>query len=354
MFKFLLAPLAWLYSFIIFIRHKMFDLGFLPSVEYDIPIVCIGNITVGGTGKTPMAEALIRHLSKEYKVGVLSRGYKRRTRGYFEVEESSSFLNTGDEPKQMKLKFPGIVVSVCANRREGIIRMRRDHPELNLIILDDAFQHRYVEPWTSLVLIDYTRPIYRDHMLPWGRLRDNLSQMNRASFVVVNKCTEGITAIDMRIVNMSLALYPYQRLFFTKIKSGFPKAIFEDVDLLPVPVGCGVVLMSGVGNPTSFEVEVAKRYTVKDHLIYPDHYAYRKSDLTKLTSVLATHSPDTVVLVTEKDYVKLMNRKNIPEELINRLYYLPIELEFLNCEEEYFFNKLDEDVRENSKYSLNH
>ena len=139
---FLLAPFSWIYTLIILIRHKLFDLKVLSSVEYDIPIVCIGNITVGGTGKTPMAEALIRHLNSEYKVGVLSRGYKRRTRGYFEVESTSSFLKSGDEPKQMKLKFPNIVVSVCADRREGIARMRREHPELSLIILDDAFQHR--------------------------------------------------------------------------------------------------------------------------------------------------------------------------------------------------------------------
>ena len=190
MFKFLLAPFAWLYTFIIFIRHKMFDWKLLPSEEYDIPIVCIGNVTVGGTGKTPMTEALIRHLSGEYKIGVLSRGYKRRTKGYYEVESGSSFLNSGDEPKQIKLKFPEIIVSVCADRREGIARMRASHPELNLILLDDGFQHRYVEPWTSLVLMDYTRPVYKDHMLPWGSLRDSLSQMNRARFVVVNKCSE--------------------------------------------------------------------------------------------------------------------------------------------------------------------
>lgn len=354
MFKFLLAPLSWLYTFVIFVRHKLFDWRLISSVEYDIPIVCIGNITIGGTGKTPMAEALIKHLGDEYNVGVLSRGYKRRTKGYYEVEVNSSFLKSGDESKQIKLKFPDIIVSVCADRREGIAKMRRDHPELNLIILDDAFQHRYVEPWTSLVLMDYTRPIYRDHMLPWGELRDSLSQMDRARFVIVNKCPEGMTAIDMRIVNINLSLYPYQRLFFTRIKSGYPRAIFEEGDVNPIYKGCGVVLMSGVGNPKSFEIEASKRYVIKDHLIYPDHYTYRKSDLKRLMILLASQPPDTIVLVTEKDYVKLKNRKNIPKELLGKLYYLPIELEFLNCEKNEFFNKLDEDVRENPKYSLHH
>ncbi len=332
----------------------MFDWKLLPSEEYDIPIVCIGNVTVGGTGKTPMTEALIRHLSGEYKIGVLSRGYKRRTKGYYEVESGSSFLNSGDEPKQIKLKFPEIIVSVCADRREGIARMRASHPELNLILLDDGFQHRYVEPWTSLVLMDYTRPVYKDHMLPWGSLRDSLSQMNRARFVVVNKCSDSITAIDMRIVNISLALYPYQRLFFTKIKSGNPTAIFKEGKSRVIAKGCNVVLMSGIGNPKFFESEISKLYSVKDHLVYPDHHVYRKSDIARLISVLASHPSDTVVLITEKDYVKLTNRKNIPQELLAKLYYLPIELEFLNNEKADFFNKLDEDVRENSKYSLHH
>ena len=351
---FLLAPFSWIYTLIILIRHKLFDLKVLSSVEYDIPIVCIGNITVGGTGKTPMAEALIRHLNSEYKVGVLSRGYKRRTRGYFEVESTSSFLKSGDEPKQMKLKFPNIVVSVCADRREGIARMRREHPELSLIILDDAFQHRYVEPWTSLVLMDYTRPVYRDHMLPWGNLRDSLSQLERARFIVVNKCPDTITALDMRMITGNIQLYPYQRLFFTKIKSVSPKAIFEEGKLSTVYHGRNVLLMSGVGNPKSFEIEAAKRYSVVGHLIYRDHYAYRKSDIKRLISTLATCPSDTVVLVTEKDYVKLKSRKNIPERLLGKLYYLPIELEFVNCDEKQFLNKLDSDVRRNSKYDLHH
>ena len=353
-FMFLLAPFSWIYTFVIFIRHKLFDCKILKSVEYDIPIVCIGNVTVGGTGKTPMAEALIRHFESRHQVGVLSRGYKRRTRGYYEVDLNSSFLKSGDESKQIKLKFPNIVVSVCADRRTGIARMRRDHPELNLIILDDAFQHRYVEPWTSMILMDYTRPIYKDHMLPWGSLRDTLSQIDRARFLVVNKCPEDISALDMRIITTNLALYPYQRLYFTKIKSLPPRAIFEEGTLSTVYPGRNVLLMSGVGNPKSFEIEVSKRYVVNGHLVFPDHHIYRKSDLKQLLLTLSTQLSDTVVLVTEKDYVKLINRKNIPEALLGKLYYLPIELEFVNGDEKMFCNKLDEDVQKNPKYCLHH
>lgn len=354
MFKSLLAPFSWLYAIGICVRHKMFDWKLLPSVEYDIPIVCIGNITVGGTGKTPMAEAIIRNLNQNYKIGLLSRGYKRRTKGYYEVEVNKSYLDSGDEPKQIKLKFPTIVVATCANRREGIAKMRENHPELNLIILDDAFQHRYVEPWTSLLLMDYTRPIYQDHLLPWGELRDTISQVSRANFIVVNKCPDNITAIDMRIIRINLALFPYQKLFFTKIKSSKPIAIFEEGESDVINDGRAVVLMSGVGNPKSFETEVAKRYTVKEHLIYPDHYAYRKSDLKRLIATLDSYPPETIVLVTEKDYVKLTNRKNIPQELLHRLFYLSIELSFLSGANNEFFNKLNKDVKENPKYSLHH
>ena len=144
--KTFLAPFALLYGMIVAVRHKLFDWGVLHSQEYDIPIVCVGNLTVGGTGKTPVAELLIEHLSRDHRVALLSRGYRRRTKGYVEAETNSSFRTVGDEPKQIKLKFPDIVVAVCEKRTEGIRQIRERHPEVNLIILDDGFQHRYVEP----------------------------------------------------------------------------------------------------------------------------------------------------------------------------------------------------------------
>ena len=165
------APLAWIYGLIINVRHKLFDLKILRSEEFDIPVVCVGNLTVGGTGKTPVTEFLIERLSGERRVAVLSRGYRRRTKGFVLSTPRSSVKSIGDEPKQMKMKYPDVPMAVCEKRAEGIRRLREIHPEIELVILDDAFQHRYVEPWVNILLMDYNRPVYRDRLLPWGRLR---------------------------------------------------------------------------------------------------------------------------------------------------------------------------------------
>lgn len=214
------VPLSWLYGMVVHIRHKLFDLKILRSEEFDIPVVCIGNLTVGGTGKTPVAELLIERFSEHYRVGVLSRGYRRRTKGFVLSTLTSSARTIGDEPRQMKLKYPSVPVAVCEKRAEGIRLLRKAHPEIELIILDDAFQHRYVEPWVNILLMDYNNPVYRDRLLPWGRLRDTRNQIHRANFVLVTKCPDDLNPLDMRIVINSLGLFPYQSLYFTRMRQG--------------------------------------------------------------------------------------------------------------------------------------
>ena len=185
------APLAWIYGLVVGIRHKLFDLKILRSEEFDIPIVCVGNLTVGGTGKTPVTEYLIEYFASRYNIAVLSRGYKRKTRGFVLSDVRSSFRAIGDEPKQIKLKYPEIPVAVCERRVEGIRRLREAHPEVNLIILDDAFQHRYVESWVNILLMDYNNPIYHDSFLSQGyaqsdppgqfRAGDQMSRNNQSA-----------------------------------------------------------------------------------------------------------------------------------------------------------------------------
>jgi len=348
------APLSWLYGLGVIVRNKLFDWGILRSEEFDIPIVCVGNLTAGGTGKTPHTEFLIRHFSHKYHVAVLSRGYKRKTKGFVEASTQSSYRKIGDEPKQIKLKFPDIPVAVCEKRTEGIKKLRELHPEINLIILDDAFQHRYVDPWVNIVLTDYNRPICRDHFLPLGMLRDSKKQMKRAQIVVVSKCPETIKPIDMRVTRKELDLYPYQGLYFSRPIQGQLIPLFPEHEQPAPKPGTDAIAMAGIANPNIFFGQLSNKFNVVKTMVYPDHYAYKIRDLEKLKKMLSVSPPETIVIVTEKDAVKLSSRQKIPVFLQKKLYFTPIEVSFLDQGEVGFTRQIDEYVRTNHKYSILH
>ena len=347
------VPLSWLYGMVVHIRHKLFDLKILRSEEFDIPVVCIGTLTVGGTGKTPVAELLIERFSEHYRVGVLSRGYRRKTKGFVLSTPTSSARTIGDEPRQMKLKYPSVPVAVCEKRAEGIRLLRKAHPEIELIILDDAFQHRYVEPWVNILLMDYNNPVYRDRLLPWGRLRDTRNQIHRANFVLVTKCPDDLNPLDMRIVINSLGLFPYQSLYFTRMRQGEITPLFADRAVGKVREGDPVIAMSGIANPVPLLDNLRKRFDVVAELTFDDHHTYRLSDMRRLEALFAAY-PDAVVLTTEKDAVKLTNRKKVPEAVQQRLYYVPIHVSFVADSESEFLRQLELYVRTNQKYSLLH
>ena len=347
------VPLSWLYGMVVHIRHKLFDLKILRSEEFDIPVVCIGNLTVGGTGKTPVAELLIERFSEHYRVGVLSRGYRRKTKGFVLSTPTSSARTIGDEPRQMKLKYPSVPVAVCEKRAEGIRLLRKAHPEIELIILDDAFQHRYVEPWVNILLMDYNNPVYRDRLLPWGRLRDTRNQIHRANFVLVTKCPDDLNPLDMRIVINSLGLFPYQSLYFTRMRQGEITPLFADRAVGKVREGDPVIAMSGIANPVPLLENLRKRFDVVAELTFDDHHTYRLSDMRRLEALFAAY-PDAVVLTTEKDAVKLTNRKKVPEAVQQRLYYVPIHVSFVADSESEFLRQWALYVRTNQKYSLLH
>ena len=347
------VPLSWLYGMVVHIRHKLFDLKILRSEEFDIPVVCIGNLTVGGTGKTPVAELLIERFSEHYRVGVLSRGYRRRTKGFVLSTLTSSARTIGDEPRQMKLKYPSVPVAVCEKRAEGIRLLRKAQPDLEQIIPDDAFQHRYVEPWVNILLMDYNNPVYRDRLLPWGRLRDTRNQIHRANFVLVTKCPDDLNPLDMRIVINSLGLFPYQSLYFTRMRQGEITPLFADRAVGKVREGDPVIAMSGIANPVPLLENLRKRFDVVAELTFDDHHTYRLSDMRRLEALFAAY-PDAVVLTTEKDAVKLTNRKKVPEAVQQRLYYVPIHVSFVADSESEFLRQLELYVRTNQKYSLLH
>ena len=350
------APLSWIYGLVIAIRNKLFEGGILRSEEFGIPIICVGNLTVGGTGKTPFTEFLIECLKDKYNIGVVSRGYKRRTKGYVRATEDSRHQQIGDEPKQIKIKFPNVEVAVCEKRVEGIRRLREECPHINLIILDDAFQHRYVEPWLSIILMDYNRPIYKDHLLPWGRLRDSISELPRAGMVVVTKCPEDIKPVDIRAVAHRLRLFPYQSLFFSQLQYAPLEPLFKDVAVETPRRGGPIIAMSGIANPEPLNNYLSQNYNVMETLIFPDHYTYRVSDMRRLCEKLEQMPEQTVIVITQKDAAKLQNRSKIPEIIQQRLFVLPIKISLLGEGNEVgnFLKKLEPYVIKNQKYSELH
>lgn len=232
--KIILWPLSVLYGIGVSIRNRLFNLGILKTQEFDIPIICVGNITVGGTGKTPHTESLINELKNDYRVACLSRGYKRKTSGFVLATANSTANDIGDEPMQIKAKFPEITVAVDANRVRGIKKLMQLPEKPEVIILDDGFQHRYVKADINIMLIDYNRPIYEDHLLPLGRLRESIHAKDRANYIIVTKCPQNISPIEKRIILKHLNLKAYQQLLFSSMKYG-ETALWTGTGIIPLP-----------------------------------------------------------------------------------------------------------------------
>lgn len=342
----LYTPLSWLYGLAVNFRHRLFDWGVLKGEQFDIPIICIGNITVGGTGKTPMAEMLISFLKRKHCVALISRGYGRRTKGYREVTIDAHYRDVGDEPLQIKRKFPDTTVVVCEKRVEGIRRLREEHPEVNLIVMDDGFQHRYVQPKINVLMVDSTRPIQSDKMLPAGTLRDNPEQLYRAHYFVVTKCPEKMAPIDRRILRKVLVKYAYQRIYFTRFETFSPQPLFPKEELRPLKQRGKVIALSGIGNPKPFLSTLNEQYRVVEEVTLKDHYVYRVRDMLHLEELLKRH-PDAAIITTEKDAVKMGRAEKIPATVRRSLYYMPIDITFIEESATDFLQKIEEDVRSN-------
>lgn len=343
----LLTPLSWIYGGITAVRNWMFDNNLLAQTEYDVPVVSVGNITVGGTGKTPHVEYILGALASDYNIGVLSRGYKRKTKGFLVANCNSTPDSVGDEPLQIYHKYGmRVKVAVCENRRKGITELLKEYPEINLIVLDDAFQHRYVKPKVSILLTDHHRPIYRDHLLPLGRLRENWKQVERADMVVVTKCPETLTPWDRREIckNLNpnpdytphnLTPRPYQSLHFSSIQYGGLLPAFPDDDPYSVYLGNltekdTVLLVTGIANPRSF-VRYFRSYPFKVVVAhFPDHHDFTRRDLIELRNKFDTLTgARKMIVTTEKDAVRLSYNPYVPHELKPLIFYLPIKVQML-------------------------
>lgn len=341
------------------VRNKLFDWKILPSEEFDVPVISVGNLTVGGTGKTPHTEYLISLLKDKFNVALLSRGYKRKTSGYRLATSSSTAQQIGDEPYQIKTKFPNIHVAVDADRRHGIHRLCEEESTKNVevIVLDDAFQHRYVTPGINIVLMDYNRPIYEDAMMPTGMLREPASSLHRAHVIIVTKCPQDIKPIDFRIVTKHLDLRPYQRLYFTTFRYGDMvtfAAPRRKRALSTLSKDTHILLITGIASATPLVKKLSEHIQHITHLEYGDHHNFTSSELQHISSTFAKIDvADKLIVTTEKDAARLRHLP-LDEILTNNLHILPIKVEFLQEQQQSFDNYITDYVSKNSRNRIIH
>lgn len=354
-----LSPLAFLYKIAIEVRNRLFDWKVLPSEEFDIPVISVGNIMVGGTGKTPHTEYLITLLKDKFKVALLSRGYKRKSTGYQLATSSSSAKTIGDEPYQIKTKFPDIHVAVDSNRRHGIHRLCKDNvsSDTEVILLDDAFQHRYVTPGISIVLMDYNRPAYEDALMPMGLLREPFSSIHRAHTIIVTKCPKDIKPIDFRIVSKHLNLRPYQQLYFTTLSYGDMKAFrapHEAKALSTLTQDTHILLVTGIASAAPLVEKLREHTEHITHMEYGDHHRFTQSELKSISKTYASiDAADKLIITTEKDAARLYTYE-LDDTMTNALYILPVKIKFLLGKQELFDNYITDYVSKNSRNRVVH
>lgn len=333
-------------------RNTLFNLNILRTREFEVPVISVGNITVGGTGKTPHTEHLISLLSKKFDIAVLSRGYKRKSKGFMLVETDSTIGQSGDEPLQIKRKFPGVMVAVDGNRVRGIekiLEISERRPDV--IILDDAFQHRYVTPSINILLMDFSRMITEDDMLPLGRLREPASNRDRANIIIVTKCPREIKPIDERIITKDLHIWPYQDLFFSRLKYGEMLPLFPDKvkeKKVCLDANTGILLLTGIANPQSLRDKLLQTTKSVVSAEYPDHYPFTLKDMEKVARQLEAMSAEKKLIVTtEKDTFRILEIEDLPDTITENLYYIPIEIRFINQTDNDFDKKIMKYVGEN-------
>ncbi len=310
------------------IRHTLFDIGLLKSVSFSTPTIVVGNLKVGGTGKTPMTELLVSELKSRYRVAVLSRGYGRKSKGFLLANKAVSSDDIGDEPMLLYRRHPDIVVAVCEKRAIGIKEINRLHPEVNLIIMDDAFQHRYVDASINILLTEYDRPYSNDYLLPYGRLRDSRAAAKRAHIIIVTKSPQTVVASEKERIVKGLKLRAHQKALFTSMQEGEPYLLFNrgyEESIKGLLKGDRVILVSAIAGAKHLISSLEERYNLISTHIYKDHYNYKQQDIDKLLKVAIENN--SYIIMTEKDAAKIASL-NIPAEERYRFYVAPITIEF--------------------------
>lgn len=351
-----LFPFSFLYGLITSFRNFLYNTGILKSREFDIPVICLGNLSAGGTGKTPHAEYLIDLLRKNFRVALLSRGYKRKSHGFRFAEANNSVDEIGDEPMQIFTRFPDVTVAVDRNRVNGVSTILNERPDTSVIILDDGFQHRRITPGFSILLSDFNRLMINDDLLPYGNLRESISNMSRADIILITKCPPDLSPIQRRIIVKDINKAPYQNLYFTSTVYKDPVPLFGESGRIPglkIPTGekeSGIVLVTGIADPIPFYNYLHKHFSEIVHLSYNDHHRFNMNDIETITKTFESlKSAFRYIITTEKDGVRLREFTNIAEPVKAALYCIPVGIWFLNEDKNEFDNIIIDYVRKNKR-----
>ena len=351
-----MLPLSWLYGLGVRLRNQMFELGILKSRSFDIPVISVGNITVGGSGKTPHVEYLIRLLKDKVKVAVLSRGYKRKSKGFVLADAETCMKDIGDEPYQMKTKFPDIHVAVDKNRCHGIDMLTGNEKsnDTDVILLDDAFQHRYVKPGVNILLVDYHRLIIYDKLMPAGRLREPQNGKARADIVIITKCPKDLKPMEFRVIIKAMNLYPYQQLFFTTLEYDNLRQMQggEEMSLKQLNKNTNILLLTGIASPKQMTYDLKEYSDNITPMTFPDHHQFTDKDIELINNTFSQMSSPKMIITTEKDSVRLTGMEGLSDEIRRNIYILPIRIKFMLGQEEEFNNKIIGYVQKNSKNSI--
>jgi tetraacyldisaccharide 4'-kinase len=347
-------PLSLLYGLAVIVRNKLFDLGIFPSTTIeDVAVIGVGNLTVGGTGKTPHVEYLVKLLHPKYKVGTLSRGYGRKTIGFHLATKDATTLEIGDEPKQFRHRFPEeIPVAVDGQRVHGVKKLIEKFPSLQVVILDDVFQHRRIKPGLQIMLTDYGRLFYQDNLLPTGYLREPKNGARRADIIIVTKTPDFFSPLERKRIMKEIKAQPYQKIYFSKIVYG---------DFIPLPTssvaekvtkeicftsGYSVVLLTGIANSHSLEYFLKDKVKELVPFRFRDHHEFMPADLLRLQEIFnEVKGEKKIVLTTEKDAMRLQ-KPGLAEYLGDLpVYYVPIEVAFQDQDANDFNHQINEYVR---------
>jgi tetraacyldisaccharide 4'-kinase len=334
--RIILLPLSLLYALGILLRNTLYDWKIFSITEFDIPIISIGNITIGGTGKTPHIDYLISLLKDKYQIAVLSRGYNRLSKGFQLINEKAEVSRAGDESRMLKNKFPDVMVAVDESRINGIHKLRELNPKLQVVLLDDAFQHRSVKAGLSIVLIDYNQNVFDDYLLPAGRLRENINALKRADIIIISKTPEFLKDEQRTVFINKLNLEKDQRIYFSHIKYGDLISLNDKKKAMPVSnfkeYDC--ILISGIAQSKPLEAFIQSKFKSFQHLKYRDHHHYTIQDIHYIKKHFDNFKNDKkLLLTTAKDAVKLKDYTEIKDL---PFYYLPIEVKFQKEDAESF------------------
>ena len=321
--RFLVFPLSIIFKFVTDIRNKLYDCNFFKSEKINVPVISVGNLSTGGTGKTPMVDFIIYNLKRDYNISVLSRGYNRKSKGFIEIKNSDNPSLVGDEPFLIKSNHSEVPVFACEDRVEGAKKIISEN-NTNLILLDDAFQHRKISRNLDIVLTDYNNLFYKDYLLPYGNLRESRNNINRADVIIVTKCPLDFNKADAIKIKNQINPKKTQSLFFSQIKYSEILFGFKEVSFKSI-TNSKLTLVTGIANSQPLKEYLKKNNVNFDHFDYPDHYNYSRKDVNK---ILAT-TKNNIILTTKKDYYKLSQFK------IDNLLYIDIKVEFLDGKQEF-------------------